>query len=67
MNNDRPRFPWGRLMQLGLGHMRLAPSEFWRSTPREIAAATGPAPPQPLLRQNLVSLMELFPDEPQPD
>ncbi|MDE2444796.1 MAG: phage tail assembly chaperone [Alphaproteobacteria bacterium] len=62
MNNDRPRFPWGRLMQLGLGHMRLAPSEFWRSTPREILAACG-APPQPMLRQNLDELMERFPDQ----
>jgi uncharacterized phage protein (TIGR02216 family) len=54
-------------MRAGMGQLGLSPTEFWRSTPREIAAAVGPAPPQPLLRQNLLSLMELFPDEQQPD
>ncbi len=50
-------------MQFGLGTLRLSPTEFWRSTPRELAGAFGPAPPQPLLRQKLFSLMEDFPDE----
>jgi uncharacterized phage protein (TIGR02216 family) len=49
-------------MQLGLGTLRLSPSEFWRSTPREIAAAFG-APSQPMLRQKLNELMKRFPDE----
>jgi uncharacterized phage protein (TIGR02216 family) len=62
MSDVSPCFPWGRLMQLGLGQLRLAPSEFWRSTPREITAAFG-APPQPMLRQNLDELMERFPDQ----
>jgi len=60
-------FPWARFMRTGMGQLGLSPTEFWRSTPREITAAVGPAPPQPLLRQNLLSLMELFPDEQQPD
>ena len=54
-------------MRAGMGQLGLSPTEFWRSTPLEITAAMGPAPPQPLLRQNLLSLMELFPDEQQPD
>jgi len=45
--------------------LQLVPAEFWRSTPREIARAFGPVPPQPLLRQNLISLMDEFPDEQQ--
>ena len=62
MSDARPTFPWARLMQLGLGVLKLSPSEFWCSTPREIAAAFG-APPQPMLRQNLDEMMERFPDE----
>ena len=50
-------------MRFGLGTLHLSPKEFWRSTPRELAGAFGSAPPQPLLRQNLKSLMEQFPDE----
>ena len=62
MKKPKPTFPWARLMQLGLGTLRLSPSEFWRSTPREIAAAFG-ASPQPMLRQKLNEMMERFPDE----
>jgi uncharacterized phage protein (TIGR02216 family) len=62
MKKQKPTFPWARLMQLGLGTLRLSPSEFWRSTPREIAAAFG-APSQPMLRQKLNEMMERFPDE----
>jgi uncharacterized phage protein (TIGR02216 family) len=62
MKKPKPTFPWARLMQLGLGTLRLSPSEFWRSTPREIAAAFG-TPSQPMLRQKLNEMMERFPDE----
>jgi uncharacterized phage protein (TIGR02216 family) len=62
MKKPKPTFPWARLMQLGLGTLRLSPSEFWRSTPREIAAAFG-SPSQPMLRQKLNEMMERFPDE----
>ena len=55
-------FPWARLMQTGLGTLQLSPSEFWRSTPREIAAAIG-FPPKPMLRQSLNEMMERFPDD----
>ena len=50
-------------MQIGLGQLRLSPTQFWRSTPREIIAALGTAPSQPLLRQNLLQLMDRYPDE----
>ncbi len=64
--NDKHTFPWARMMHIGIGRLHLAPAEFWRSTPRELAAAMG-APPQPMLRQNLLTLMDLFPDEPEPN
>ena len=64
--NDKQKFPWARMMQIGFDRLHLAPAEFWRSTPRELAAAMG-APPQPMLRQNLISLMDLFPDESEPN
>ena len=63
--NDKQKFPWARMMRFGLGQLHLSPLEFWRSTPRELAAAMG-TPPQPMPRQNLLSLMDLFPDEPEP-
>ncbi len=62
MKKLKPTFPWARLMQLGLGRLKLSPSEFWRSTPREIAAAFGTSS-QPMLRQKLNEMMERFPDE----
>lgn len=60
------KFPWAELMQKGLGTLQLSPTEFWRSTPREIAGAFG-LPPQPInafvLRQKLTELMERYPDQ----
>jgi len=56
-------FPWARLMQLGLGRLRLPPEQFWRSTPRELIAALGLTPSRPLLRQDLLELMKAYPDE----
>ncbi len=58
-------FPWSDLMQKGLGTLRLSPTEFWRSTPREIAGAFG-SPPKPInvevLRQKLDAMVNLYPD-----
>ncbi len=58
-------FPWVDLMQKGLGTLRLSPTEFWRSTPREIAGAFG-SPPKPInakaLRQKLDAMLERWPD-----
>lgn len=59
-------FPWAELMHKGLGILHLSPSEFWRSTPREIAAAfwslSQPANADGL-RQSLEDLMQRFPDQ----
>ena len=57
-------FPWARAMAFGLGVLRLAPEQFWRMTPRELAAALegasgrGPA----LDRAALNDLMTRYPD-----
>lgn len=55
-------------MAFGLGSLRLAPQDFWRATPAEIAAAArGLAGPsgsagRPLGRSELDGLMDRFPD-----
>lgn len=51
-------------MGFGLGALRLSPRDFWRMTPRELAAAMrGPAPPSPAAdRAGLAALMAAFPD-----
>ena len=65
MSETERRFPWPRMMQLGLDVLRLSPAEFWAATPREIAAAF----PQPSLsaapaRQDFEDLMNRYPDKP---
>jgi uncharacterized phage protein (TIGR02216 family) len=60
------RFPWARAMEIGLGHLRLEPRDFWRMTLPELAAAardgaTSGAPPAS--RRALDDLMARFPDE----
>jgi uncharacterized phage protein (TIGR02216 family) len=51
-------------MQMGLGTLRLPPRDFWRATPREIAAAfAGPGGPA-IDRATLETLMQEFPDSP---
>jgi len=58
------------MMQTGLGALALAPSEFWRMTPRELALAIegrfGP-PRAPMERHDLERLMARFPDEGTPN
>lgn len=56
-------FPWAEAMALGFGRLRLSARDFWRLTPRELAAALGPgaAPPR-LDRAGLDRLMARFPD-----
>lgn len=57
-------FPWKAAIGFGLGVLRLAPEQFWRMTPRELAyaieAATGRTPP--LDRGTLGDLMKRYPD-----
>jgi uncharacterized phage protein (TIGR02216 family) len=56
------KFPWEKLMQLGIGQLRLTPHEFWRCTLRELGAALRPLS-EPLQRRNLNDLMRQWPDE----
>jgi len=57
-------FPWKQAIGFGLGVLRLAPEQFWRMTPRELAYAievvTGRG--ASLDRAALQKLMERFPD-----
>ena len=58
-------FPWDAAMRFGLGVLRLPPREFWRMTPRELAAAWGAVVGDHggvLGRGELDGLMERFPD-----
>ncbi|MCS0494181.1 phage tail assembly chaperone [Ancylobacter sp. MQZ15Z-1] len=62
---ERPAFPWSAAMAFGFGRLRLGADDFWRLTPRELAAAmeavSGPAR-APLDRAGLAALMARFPD-----
>jgi uncharacterized phage protein (TIGR02216 family) len=58
----RERFPWARVMRLGLGELRLAPTQFWRMTLKELVAAFG-SPDAGLQRGVLDELMKAWPDE----
>jgi uncharacterized phage protein (TIGR02216 family) len=56
-------------MIAGLGHLGLAPRDFWAMTPRELDAALRghyglTAATQPLSRTALTTLMQAFPDTP---
>ncbi|HQS10239.1 MAG TPA: phage tail assembly chaperone [Xanthobacteraceae bacterium] len=58
-------FPWEEAMRAGLGLLRLPPDQFWRMTPRELAAALSAFAPDPragLDRAGLAALMRRFPD-----
>ncbi len=61
-------FPWDAVMAAGLGRLALTPDAFWRTTPRELAAAlglgrTGGGGVAPG-RTTLADLMRRFPDSP---
>lgn len=63
---DRPPpFPWRRAMAVGFGRLGLSAEEFWRMTPRELAAALEGIFGEggvPLDRTALGRLIERFPD-----
>jgi uncharacterized phage protein (TIGR02216 family) len=65
MSRKPAPFPWERAIGFGLGVLRLAPDDFWRMTPRELACAAealfgrGGAP---LDRAALGELMTRYPD-----
>jgi uncharacterized phage protein (TIGR02216 family) len=58
-------FPWKQAIGFGFGVLRLAPEQFWRMTPRELACAieavTGRG--APLDRSALTKLMKRYPDD----
>lgn len=58
-------FPWREAIGFGLGVLRLAPEQFWRMTPRELAyaieAVTGRR--ASLDRDGFAALMRRYPDE----
>ncbi|MFO1167555.1 MAG: rcc01693 family protein [Rhodoblastus sp.] len=60
------RFPWREAMRFGLGVLRLAPEDFWSSTPRELHAASqgmfGVRAEAAPSRDKLDALMRDFPD-----
>jgi len=60
----REPFPWPQALAIGLGVLRLSPEQFWKMTPRELAAALrglyGDA--MPLDRATFDALRERFPD-----
>lgn len=62
----REKFPWREAMRFGLGVLRLAPREFWLTTPRELHAAAeglfGPRDGGAPSREKLDALMRDFPD-----
>lgn len=53
-------------MAFGFGVLRLSPAAFWAMTPRELGAAltpiVGPARIDPPSRNELVKLMQAYPD-----
>ena len=57
-------FPWKDAIGFGLGVLRLAPDQFWRMTPRELACAieTVRGRGAPLDRGALRELMRSYPD-----
>lgn len=57
-------FPWGPVMHLCLGRLRLDPKSFWAMSPREIFALLGGLAPQDfrLGRADLDRLIAEFPD-----
>lgn len=59
-------FPWARAMEIGLGHLRLAPQDFWRLTLPELSAAARAiglgSRRETITREDLAMLSLKFPD-----
>ena len=64
--SEPPPFLWDEAMAFGFGCLRWSPQEFWRATPRELAAAAqgvrGGAPVAAPSARDLAALMQAFPD-----
>jgi uncharacterized phage protein (TIGR02216 family) len=57
------QFPWARIMQIGMGVLQIPPQQFWKTTLREITAASGLAQSHEMTRGALERLMQQWPDE----
>lgn len=57
-------FPWKQAIGFGLGVLRLAPEQFWRMTPRELAYAIEAVSGRgvPLDRAAFTDMMTRYPD-----
>jgi uncharacterized phage protein (TIGR02216 family) len=57
-------FPWRRLMGFGIGRLGMASADFWKLTPRELAAAIEAATGrgEPLARTAFDALAARYPD-----
>lgn len=55
-------FPWDEVLHVALCLLRWRPSDLWRATPREIAAALDASARNPTSRSDLLALMRAFPD-----
>lgn len=64
MTQTATGFPWRQAMALGFGRLRLSSAEFWRLTPRELAAAIEGlgSVSAPLARSDFDALMARYPD-----
>jgi uncharacterized phage protein (TIGR02216 family) len=62
--SDVKPFPWREAIGFGLGVLKLAPEQFWRMTPRELAYAIEAASGRgaSLDRTALKQLMARYPD-----
>jgi uncharacterized phage protein (TIGR02216 family) len=60
----RQPFPWKQAIGFGLGVLKLAPEQFWRMTPRELAYAIEAVSGRraPLDRASFDELMKRYPD-----
>lgn len=70
-DSERRGLPWGHIMWLGLGVLKLPPAQFWAMTLKELQAACGSAPgggfgDAPPSRSGLEALMMRFPDRAAP-
>ncbi len=66
-DSSKSDFPWQRIMELGLGYLRLSPVRFWAMTPKELHAATvgvsGGNECNYLTRSGITELINKYPDE----
>ncbi|MBX6328569.1 MAG: phage tail assembly chaperone [Pseudolabrys sp.] len=58
-------FPWKQAIGFGLGVLKLAPDDFWRMTPRELACVIEFLGRRgaPLDRSRFEELMRRYPDD----